>query len=384
MTSTANNRGALWVLLLGVVACGKPASEPAPATAPAATATPSAAPDGVNAVAPAVLAGQVEAVEGRVTAQRANAAAPARVLALHDGVWPDDAVVTTEQAAVAIRLAHNNALWQLEGGQTRRVDASAAWRAPKQAAQQALADKQEAPTTASAGRHSEQEAAQASETAVRPESAPGVKRAGASDDVSPARKKAIADEIKKQGVLGIIGTKGDGDLKDAFGGDNDIGDAFQGAGGLGISGEGGNGGGLGVHGLGVRGIGSGGSGSGLGGIGTTGHGGGIGAVGKVTVAALGGGNAKHADVEGFLKLVRPRIQAEYQRALAANPKLAGKVTVRVKIHATADGQARQVSVIGNDAPQANLEFVTHPVSDAPFAGKGDVEFQFSVAFKPAD
>ena len=372
MTSTANSQRVLWILLLGAVACGKPAPAPAPALAPAEVAP---------AASSAVLAGNVEAVEGRVTAQRAQAGAPARVLALHDGVWPDDAVVTADQAAVAIRLAHNNALWQLEGGQTRRVDETAAWRAPKQAAQAALADRQEAPTTASAGRHSEQEAAQASETAVRPEAEAAKQgaEAGSADAAAAARKKKIADQIAKEGILGIVGTKQGGDMKDVFGGDKGIGDAFEGTGGLGISG-GGHGGGLGVRGIGS----GGGGGSGLGSIGTTGRGGGIGFAGKVTIAAQSGGSANKHDVERFLKLVRPRIQAGYQHALATNPQLAGKVTVRVKLHQGPGGQSRQVTVLGGQDLQARLDFVTHPMSVAPFTGQGDVEFQLTVVFKRAE
>lgn len=131
------------VLALG--GCGKAAPEPAP-DAPA---------------------GKVEAVEGPVTATRAAAGAPTRALAVAGPVFADDTVITPPDASVSIRLLHNLALWRLDGGQSKRVDQTAAWRASKEAAPQALAQQAEAVATASAGRHSEREAAASAESAVR-------------------------------------------------------------------------------------------------------------------------------------------------------------------------------------------------------------------------
>lgn len=113
-------------------------------------------------------AGVVERVEGTVTARRA-AAKDERTLAPQAMMFADDTVKTAAASSVAIRLAHNGALWTLESEQSRRVDQSAAWGAPKQAAVLVVADKLEAPQTASAGRHSDQEAAQTGESAARPE-----------------------------------------------------------------------------------------------------------------------------------------------------------------------------------------------------------------------
>ena len=82
-------------------------------------------------------------------------------------VFADDAVITLEDASVSIRLLHNLALWRLDGGQRKRVDQTAAWRASKEAVPQALAQRAQAVATASAGRHSEREAAASAESAVR-------------------------------------------------------------------------------------------------------------------------------------------------------------------------------------------------------------------------
>ncbi len=115
-----------------------------------------------------VPAGTVERVEGRVTAQRTGQPPPPRPLVAHAQVWPDDTVTTAADASVGIRLARNGALWELQGGQTRRVDQGLAWKAARAVPAAALADAPEKPATASAGRHSEQEAAQSAEAAVRP------------------------------------------------------------------------------------------------------------------------------------------------------------------------------------------------------------------------
>jgi outer membrane biosynthesis protein TonB len=140
----------LFCLAIGTLAsCGKDAPTPA-------------------AAAGSDPAGVVERVEGTVTARRA-AAKGERTLATQSMMFADDTVKTAAASSVAIRLAHNNALWTLESEQSRRVDQSAAWGAPKQAAVLVVADKLEAPQTASAGRHSDQEAAQTGESAARPE-----------------------------------------------------------------------------------------------------------------------------------------------------------------------------------------------------------------------
>ncbi|MBM4345053.1 MAG: hypothetical protein FJ100_16915 [Deltaproteobacteria bacterium] len=123
------------------------------------------------ATASAEPAGKVEAVEGQVTAVRSAGGSVARQLAVANAVFADDTVTTALGASVAIRLAHNAALWRLEGGLAKRVDQSAAWKAPKDAAPQAVAQRAEPVQTASAGRHSAHEAAGTAESAVRAEPA---------------------------------------------------------------------------------------------------------------------------------------------------------------------------------------------------------------------
>lgn len=167
-----------WLAMVGAVlalgSCGKPAPE----------------------VAPDAPAGRVEAVEGQVTATRSAAGAQARVLAVAGTVFADDTVVTPAEASVSIRLLHNLALWRLEGGQAKRVDQTAAWRASKEAAPQALAQQAEAVATASAGRHSEREAAASAESAVRaPAPVPvAAQPAPAPAQAQPGREERVAQK----------------------------------------------------------------------------------------------------------------------------------------------------------------------------------------------
>ncbi len=327
-------------LLLAAAACTAPAPPPKPAAA-AAVAKP---------------AGAVEAVEGRATAQRAAAGAAARGLAVRDPVWPDDTVVTAAQASVAIRLQHNDALWLLQGGQTRRVDAAAAWRAPKQAAQVALADRQAAPTTASAGRHSEQEAAQTGETAARP-TPPNAADKAAAD----ARHKQLEDAIKKQGVLGIVGHRGEnGGMKDVFGSsdDNGLQGMAIGTGGLGLSGLGDGGGGLGTGGIGLRGIGE------------------VRTNSRVTLQPkVLHGKAKAADLQRWSNHAKLLIQKAYLQALKRDVKLAGTVVVAVRV---ADGRVTEVKLVSTHAPDALAACVTGPLATLQQAGLGPLELRIVV------
>ncbi len=156
MNSATNSRIAVWagtLLATVTVTCGKAE------TAPVASSEP---------------AGNVEAVEGQVTAVRAAEGSAHRPLVVAGAVWADDTVTTPNGASVAIRLTHNAALWRLEGGFAKRVDQTAAWKAPKDAAPQAIAQRAEPVQTASAGRHSAHEAAGTAESAARaaPASAP--------------------------------------------------------------------------------------------------------------------------------------------------------------------------------------------------------------------
>lgn len=119
------------------------------------------------AVAQAEPAGAVVSLHGVVTARRSQPDASERQLSAGDGIWADDTVTTSGDATVAIRLAHNGAIWTLAGGKRKRVDQAGAWRAPKQALDEALAGKVQQSVTVSAGRHSEQEAASSAEAASR-------------------------------------------------------------------------------------------------------------------------------------------------------------------------------------------------------------------------
>jgi hypothetical protein len=140
-----------------LAACAKPGTAPTPEPGSSASVE--------------AFAGHVERVEGAATAQRA-VSPTMRSLLVNAPVWADDTVTTGPEASIAIRLLHNGALWQLEGGQVRRVDAALAWNAPRQVAQAPMADKQAPATTAAAGRHSEQEAADSAEAALRPQPVP--------------------------------------------------------------------------------------------------------------------------------------------------------------------------------------------------------------------
>ncbi len=330
MNSAANNRRVRIgiALLLTCAACTK---------APTVQAPVAAAPQPQAAVA-----GTVESVEGRATAQRAAAGSAARALTAHAGVWPDDTVVTAEQASVAIRLAHNNALWLLQGGQSRRVDSAAAWRAPRQAAAVALADRPTAPTTASAGRHSEQEAGQAGEAATRPVDA------SAAAAETAERKRKIAESVKKQGILAIVGGGHKDDLHDVFGnGDIDSG--------LGTIGDSMNG--MAIGGLGVS-------------------------DGEVRVSTrvmlqpkVLHGKAKPADLHRWSNHAKLLIQKAYLQALKLDLTLAGTVVVEVQL---ADGRVAGVKLVSKHAPDALSACVTGPLATLQQDGLGPLELRIVV------
>ncbi len=383
------------LVLVAILACGRTENTASDAAAaPVATTAP---------------AGTVESVEGRVTAQRTGAGVIARVLSARDSVWADDTVVTADQAAVSIRLLHNNALWMLQGGQSRRVDTAAAWRAPKQAAEATLGDRQAEPTTASAGRHSEQEAAQTGEAATRqavPAAAPAGTQTGAQEAAKRAldeeRKRHVAEAIKKQGVLGIIGTKDDknGNLQDALGDTKSIDDeAFGCVNGMGVSGTGPGGGGTGIgeiaksapHRTAPREADK--ATGGLGNIGTVGKGGFSEslrppppapefAAGLVTLQAeVRKGEARPADVDRFTALMRPRIRHVYERALRASPALKGIVMVQVRF---ADGHVIDVTLLSKDADPALADCVLAPLKAADAPALDGIDLMIVVRLAPGN
>lgn len=184
INATSENYDRMFVLrslvlawaLVAVCACEKPAPEPA-AQGPA---------------------GKVEGVEGRVTAVRAAAGAHPRELAVEAQVFADDTVATAANSAVSIRLFHNLALWRLEAGQVKRVDQSAAWRASKQALPQALAQQAESVATASAGRHSERQAAATAETAVRAPTQVAADQPKAAPAPAPSNTPAVTGAVPQR------------------------------------------------------------------------------------------------------------------------------------------------------------------------------------------
>lgn len=163
------------------------------------------------------------------------------------------------------------------------------------------------------------------------------------EERAAARRARLAEQVSKMGVLKLLGTtgKGSGATQNLLGsGDpgTDSDKAFAGVGGLTVGGRGGRGGGL-------RGKGGGGSGKGVG-IGDLG-----GRVGGPDEVATGGTvNEKvpkavvtpnRAEIDGTMntdavartiRLGMPAIRTCYQRALKRNPKLTGKVTVRLNIN----------------------------------------------------
>jgi len=99
-------------------------------------------------------AGSVTDVSGAVTALRGVQGSPARTLSRGDVVFSDDTITTEPGATVTIALSHNGAHWTLGGDTARRVDRSAAWRAPR-GSDEATFVTGDPDRTASAGRHTE-------------------------------------------------------------------------------------------------------------------------------------------------------------------------------------------------------------------------------------
>jgi hypothetical protein len=110
-----------------------------------------------SAASPGAVAGNVVELSGAATATRGGAT---RELAVDSDVFADDIVETAAGAELAIVLAHNEARWVLGGGQKRRVNDSAAWRAQPGSPTVAILDDKQPDRTAAAGRHTEREAAE--------------------------------------------------------------------------------------------------------------------------------------------------------------------------------------------------------------------------------
>lgn len=340
MSSTASS----WIRVFGLIlVCG------------CARETPTAPAENPPRAAPKDPAGTVEAVEGQVSAMREKS--PTRILKLRDPVWADDTVTTPKQASVAIRLLHNGALWELQENQSKRVDQGLAWLAPKQAAGVALADRAEAQATASAGRHSEQEAAQSGEAATRPSppEAPKPLDLEAVPDrfakiQLPERKKPPHyqkresydfDEDVVEGNLLRPEDKKESDKQAMI---RKL--TQQQGGGLGVLGSGSGGGGSG-------------DGIGLGNIGTTGHGAGSGSVGKPASETVSG-ELDRDTVEKLLKRLQPGIRDCYRKALNKDPTLSGAL----KLQFVVNRQGKLgVAFVGDTFPDELLACITTRVRD---------------------
>jgi hypothetical protein len=138
---------------------------------------------------PNAPAGVVVELAGEVTARRAATGTEFRPLAVEAQVFADDTITTGAGASVAIRLRHNNAVWNLGPDKARRVDGSVAWGAAATSADP-LAQTSTDPS-ASAGRHVEVEAA--------------------GDDTSPNTGTATTDEPGAENEARAGGDDNDGD-----------------------------------------------------------------------------------------------------------------------------------------------------------------------------
>jgi TonB family protein len=172
-----------------------------------------------------------------------------------------------------------------------------------------------------------------------------------------ARRARLAEQVSKMGVLKLLGTtgKGSGATANLLGsGDpgTETDKAFAGVGGLTVAGRGGGRGG------GLRGKGGGGTGRGVGIGDLGGRVGGPGEVGtggavqeRVPKAIV---KPSRAEIDGTMntdavartiRLGMPAITTCYQRALKRNPKLTGKITVRLSINTM--GAVTRVSIEGD-------------------------------------
>lgn len=223
-------------------------------------------------------AGAVVAIEGDVTARRATATT-SRALAMESSVFADDEVTTAAAAQVQIRLRHNDALWTLAAGRTTRVDASAAWSAPRSSGGDLLLvrDDREDRTRAAA-RAGSQEGISTGEAALDVSEVASAESGGAEgaiatapmnvpppNKLSPKReedapKPAEERSIKtKEAMQDLFGAESDKDSPSEV-----IGQQASSSKGTGAS--------EGIGGLGIRGTGQGGAGTGdtVGGLGTIG------------------------------------------------------------------------------------------------------------------
>jgi len=137
-------------------------------------------------------AGKVIELSGKVEAAREGAAV--RPLAVGTPVFADDTVTTGADGSAVILLAHNQVRWSLGQDKSLRVDRSMAWKATSDEGGSAFDDEDKL-ATASAGRHTDREAADTAATAQLPGAAPPE-----STPVPPAQSsEAMASSNKPTG-----------------------------------------------------------------------------------------------------------------------------------------------------------------------------------------
>ncbi len=171
--------------------------------------------------AEAAAQGRVTAVVGEVTAARGPASP--RPLAVGGDVFADDVIRTGVAASVSIKFT-GGGTFELGAERERAladVIAKLASMGP------GAATSEEGDLTAAAGRHAEAEAAGTVATA----SADPAKPAGGGGPDDDARRKALEEEVKRQGMLKIIGagsgSGSDGDIVDLFAGDGKLPDVLD-------------------------------------------------------------------------------------------------------------------------------------------------------------
>lgn len=140
-------------------------------------------------------AGVVVELSGSVEASRSG---KTRALAMNAEVFADDLIKTSSASSVSIVLEHNNAALRLEAGMEKRVDATLAWKAPKQEDDSVLEGRDVDDRTAAAGRHTEREAAATAATATANTPQPTKSEAPGSATPAPAPAPAKSKQPRKK------------------------------------------------------------------------------------------------------------------------------------------------------------------------------------------
>jgi hypothetical protein len=265
-------------------------------------------------------AGKVVVLDGQVTARRALPNHLDRTLDMGAPVYADDTVTTEEDASVRILLFHNQVVWTLEASQSRRVDATLAWRAPKGSASPDLLARDSSDRTVSAGPHAETEAAHQVSTAA-PAASP-----------APVAPAAPAPPKPGLGGIGSLGTKSGG-----------------------------------------------GAGTGTAGPGVAPPRGTLGA-GEINVQ----GSIDAGVVRGAVRRLRPQLVACYQQAIKANPDARGKLQMTVVVgtagkvaRVTVDGDTTGEPRIA-ECVRVRLARAQFPASRSGYS------FSLPLVFEPAD